>query len=1582
MSTAGVILCRFCVIYFLLFLVSQGSSLMFHKLMYTHGLMRSRSETDFNIRDLSQVAFRAENGVETGFNGVRNRPEIRVSKPLTSGDTSSVEETSMSNVSALLDKELGTDRFLCLEKEDIPDVVDLLSSKSERPPVVIKAFLVKLWKEHNESKGRPTDGDDQVRRSLTTVCSALGDKKVRDVSHLPVPGGKPYRGFQDPRPVKVFLRGVQIIIETNELCESAGYRYLCKCLSEQVLYGLVEQIPNQTNRLQKAETYLLTTYKATNDTTKIHSALMELKQESTIDEYLDRYKEILSYASSLEVTFSQGHAEYCFRKGLTQEYRAMAAITADQSIDSLAARLRIYERECKPAKSKEIREVKRAVPPFRVQANRIQPRPDDVVCRYYNVLGRCTNRDCKLQHIKGFVCYTCGEKGHLAKDCPKAEAGKKVGVKSVEVDDGTPDVVSEGYIGFRANVSRVGVHASPTDAVEVSDPWTIKLQTDGTSLSALLDPGAGVDLMDTVLASKLVEKGKGRFVQLSSPLELEFGNSSTVCCSKGIQLKSLEGLPPEVNSPVFVCCEDLKPNVIIGRSTIEKSPSILDRFLQGKKRGFSDILRISVSRATPIHLCKEPCDFVVEELPDKSLKVHHRLYDEAPVAPRVERARRRNEVDRKIIQHLVDRLEAEDKVMKISSNKAIIVNELVLCDKWTSKKPNRPRSFPLAGDESSRYRVTIDLKPLNALKYLDGIWITDEELMIKPVNSSCTSQFQRTALNIWRQWPSENKRFYGKIDCREAFFSVKISSSLSRLMCFRGMDNQMYQFTALPQGWKLSPLYFARALEYVLNQCRPSLPRDCQLDHYQDDILLCAPSRELCQEATDIVTETLTRYHFKTSKEKNEGPAEELTFCGYRIKGPTLLPLPGRTEVTESAVEVALERFRKLVNLADLKTFLRTWAGMFNFMSSWLTPDLKAHQQNLFAALKRLGKNACLGKLEREEVETSLRELTKAYLYDIAPLYGMSSYGTICVVDANQDAWCGCILAIMKRSDFLDITGTEPIPFEFGSLLHDTGLDPSEWMLTPTKWDGARWSATDSRRHSTYRERMAAYLLVYKNRGCLSGPITVASDNLNVGRTTHDIEDFYTASLIKYHEYFQRTVQKVVHVSRRDAAISLIDSVARTLGHRNFHTGANPVRLLGDTKLPARKRPRWNPTTHQIEEEEEEQEYIPLPGDPAALSADVSDDKEDLPELEEVLQDHGEEPEGDPDSGDDDANIRAIPFEDMRVQDDREVAHLLDAGILRNDGEGTYKVAKGRLEGATYVPRGNWIPMIKGLHALGHPGVKGTSVYFERYKFFIPGLSSKIRNVIRSCAGCTMGKSGQGKSLGHLPRPSAPGELVCMDFFGPLRGRSLLVLQDRYSRWLDVEVVTNRDSPTVAWALAMWSARYGFPRAVMTDNAPAFLGESVREFMRRYGIHHQTIAVYHPEANGSIERAMRTLMEGIRAMAIQDGANLEELGKDWVTYLPLVLQRINTLSNARDVLFTYLERCPIMRRKPGTIPDYKGDLSVGQHVALKTVIGDKLNPRFSGRFTVKKRVGNNVYELEEIPLKYHRNRLKIWEGGK
>ena len=175
-----------------------------------------------------------------------------------------------------------------------------------------------------------------------------------------------------------------------------------------------------------------------------------------------------------------------------------------------------------------------------------------------------------------------------------------------------------------------------------------------------------------------------------------------------------------------------------------------------------------------------------------------------------------------------------------------------------------------------------------------------------------------------------------------------------------------------------------------------------------------------------------------------------------------------------------------------------------------------------------------------------------------------------------------------------------------------------------------------------------------------------------------------------------------------------------------------------------------------------------------------------------------------------------------------------------------------------------------------------------RTKVWWPNIDHDAEVLVRSCRPCqSEAPPPPSEPLHPSPMPPSPWHTVHMDLCGPLpTGETLLVVIDSATRWPEVEIIRSTTTITIVSRLRRIFACHGYPTRVVTDNAPQFVSQEFKDFLRDAGIDHRRVTPYHPEANAAVERFNATLVSAIR--------KAREDGKDWKEALPTFLLTYRT----------------------------------------------------------------------------------------
>ncbi|GJX53531.1 reverse transcriptase domain-containing protein [Tanacetum coccineum] len=102
-----------------------------------------------------------------------------------------------------------------------------------------------------------------------------------------------------------------------------------------------------------------------------------------------------------------------------------------------------------------------------------------------------------------------------------------------------------------------------------------------------------------------------------------------------------------------------------------------------------------------------------------------------------------------------------------------------------------------------------------------------------------------------------------------------------------------------------------------------------------------------------------------------------------------------------------------------------------------------------------------------------------------------------------------------------------------------------------------------------------------------------------------------------------------------------------------------------------------------------------------------------------------------------------------------------------------------------------------------------------------------------------------------------------IDFIGPFpssRGNKyILVAVDYLSKWVEAKALPTNDARVVVKFLKYLFARFGTPRAIISDRGTHFCNDQFAKVMLKYGVTHRLSTTYHPQTSGQVEVSNRGL---------------------------------------------------------------------------------------------------------------------------
>lgn len=185
--------------------------------------------------------------------------------------------------------------------------------------------------------------------------------------------------------------------------------------------------------------------------------------------------------------------------------------------------------------------------------------------------------------------------------------------------------------------------------------------------------------------------------------------------------------------------------------------------------------------------------------------------------------------------------------------------------------------------------------------------------------------------------------------------------------------------------------------------------------------------------------------------------------------------------------------------------------------------------------------------------------------------------------------------------------------------------------------------------------------------------------------------------------------------------------------------------------------------------------------------------------------------------------------------------------------------------------------MLQALHET-HDGIV-ISKSIARSYFWWPGLDNEIEMLVAGCETCQGNRKMPATTAHSWITPTNPWQRLHIDFAGPFKGKTYLIVIDPHSKWPEVKIVNTTSSQCAIRALRQIFSEQGLPEVLVSDNGTAFTSEEFKKFLKCNGIRHILTPPYSPSSNGQAERTVQTVKNKLRALS----------GNDMTVILPRLL---------------------------------------------------------------------------------------------
>ena len=113
--------------------------------------------------------------------------------------------------------------------------------------------------------------------------------------------------------------------------------------------------------------------------------------------------------------------------------------------------------------------------------------------------------------------------------------------------------------------------------------------------------------------------------------------------------------------------------------------------------------------------------------------------------------------------------------------------------------------------------------------------------------------------------------------------------------------------------------------------------------------------------------------------------------------------------------------------------------------------------------------------------------------------------------------------------------------------------------------------------------------------------------------------------------------------------------------------------------------------------------------------------------------------------------------------------------------------------------------------------------------------------------------------------PSRPWARLHLDFAGPFQGKTILVVIDAHSKWIEAICTASTSLVVVINELQTLFSKFGLPETIVTDNGTGFTSQKLKSFLKDHGVKHITSSPYHPVSNGL---AVQIVKRGLKKVTV------------------------------------------------------------------------------------------------------------------
>nr|GEV23684.1 reverse transcriptase domain-containing protein [Tanacetum cinerariifolium] len=258
-----------------------------------------------------------------------------------------------------------------------------------------------------------------------------------------------------------------------------------------------------------------------------------------------------------------------------------------------------------------------------------------------------------------------------------------------------------------------------------------------------------------------------------------------------------------------------------------------------------------------------------------------------------------------------------------------------------------------------------------------------------------------------------------------------------------------------------------------------------------------------------------------------------------------------------------------------------------------------------------------------------------------------------------------------------------------------------------------------------------------------------------------------------------------------------------------------------------------------------------------------------------------------------------------------------------------------------------------------HAGQRSVVAKASRSSYFWPTMHTDAKNLIRECKDCQVHRQVPKNPQEKLTPITSPWPFYKwgIDIAGPFseglgKVKFRIVAIDYFTKWIEAKPVASIIGTQVK--KFVWDnivCKFELPGEVISDNRKQFRDNPFKDWCKKINIRQCFTSVKHPQANGLVERANKSLGEGFKARL---GEKIKIGWKKFHTEQAAIQEARNKAK--MEEYYNARVRSTIFR---------PGDFVYRNNEASHAKDGGKLGPKWDGPYEVTEALGKGAYKLKD-----------------